>query len=319
MGGMQEGPGGDRDVATRDHLAIGLLVMAVVTTLGGVWPADPQSPVQWWLVVSAVDLVLCGLLLTLPPHQRSTQAVVIAGVVVSAALVSTCHTAQGVLVFALGFVVAGQFAAYALERRRAAVVAGVVVAAIALSATFAPASVHPVIVLVACVLALLSCWLMASQSDQLRQQARTDHLTGALNRGAFYDRAVDLVPRALRTGTPLSAVAFDIDDFKVVNDRHGHLGADDLMAALTAAWRAELPPGAVLGRVGGDEFLVLLPGVLEVDARRWAALASSWGVLSSSAGVATLRPDDSVRSLLDRADADLFAAKDARRTYAGNL
>jgi diguanylate cyclase (GGDEF)-like protein len=238
---------------------------------------------------------------------------------VSAVLVTTCHTAQGVVVFALGFVVAGQFAAYALERRRAAVVAGVVVAAIALSATFAPASVHPVIVVAASTMALLSCWLMAEQSERLRRQARTDHLTGALTRGAFHERVADVVPRALRSGAVLSVVAFDVDDFKVVNARHGHHGADDLMAALTAAWRAALPGRAFLGRVGGDEFLAVLPGADEADARRWAATAAHGSALSSSAGVATLRPEDTVRSLLDRADADLFAAKDARRTLAGNV
>jgi diguanylate cyclase (GGDEF)-like protein len=319
MRGSQEGAGEDPEVSARDHLVIGLLVMAVVTALGGVWPADPYSPTQWWLVVSAVDVVLCGVLLALPVHQRSTQAVLIAGIVVSAVLVTTCRTAQGVVVFALGFVVAGQFAAYALERRRAAVVAGVVVAAIALSATFAPASVHPVIVVVSSAMALLSSWLMAHQSGRLRQQARTDHLTGALNRGAFYDRVVDVVPRALRTGVPLSVVAFDVDDFKVVNDRYGHLGADDLLAELTAAWRTGLPPGAFLGRVGGDEFIATLPGFDEDAARRWVAAAAPHVTLSSSAGVATLGPDDSVRSLLDRADADLFVAKDARRTVAGNV
>lgn len=319
MRGDQERPGEDRDVSARDHLAIGLFVMAVVTALGGMWPADPLSPAHWWLVVSGVDVVLCGVLLALPVHQRSTQAVVIGGIVVSAVLVTTCRTAQGVVLFALGFVVAGQFAAYALERRRAAVVAGVVVAAIALSATFAPASVHPVVVVAASTMALLSCWLMAEQSDRLRRQARTDHLTGALNRGAFYERAADVVPRALRGGAPLSAVAFDVDHFKVVNARHGHLGADDLLADLTGSWRAALPPGAFLGRVGGDEFIAVLPGADQAEARRWAASAALGSVLSSSAGVATLRPDDTVRSLLDRADADLFAAKDGRRTLAGNV
>ena len=319
MRGDHEGPGEDRDVSTRDHLVIALFVMALITALGGVWPADPFSPTQWWLVVSGVDVVLCGVLLALPVHQRSTQAVLIAGIVVSAVLVTSCHTAQGVVVFALGFVVAGQFAAYALERPRAVVVAGVVVAAIVLSATYAPASVHPVIVVAASTMALLSCWLMAQQSGRLRQQARTDDLTGALNRGAFYGRVVDVVPRALRSGAPLSVVACDVDDFRVVNDRHGHLGADDLLAGLTAAWRAGLPAGAFLGRVGGDEFVVVLPGSDEAEARRWATSVAPGSVLSSSAGVATLRSDDSVRSLLDRADADLFAAKDARRTLAGNL
>ncbi|WP_203667129.1 GGDEF domain-containing protein [Cellulomonas pakistanensis] len=306
-------------MTTRDHLVIGLFVMAVITALGGVWPADPSSPVQWWLVVSAVDVVLCGALLTLPVHPRSTQAVLIAGVVVSAALVSTCHTAQGVVLFALGFVVAGQFAAYALEPRRAAVVAGVVVAAIALPAAIAPAAVHPVVVVGACAMALLSCWLMAQQSGRLRQQARTDHLTGALNRGAFHERLGDVVPRALRTGARLSVVALDVDDFKVVNTRHGHLGADDLLAGLAAGWRARLPAGAFLGRVGGDEFVAVLPGADEAAARGWVASAALRDVLSSSAGVAELRPEDSVRSLLDRADADLFASKDARRTLAGNV
>jgi len=318
MRANHEGAGESRDVTARDHLTIGLFTMAVVTALGGVWPADPESPVHWWLVVSAVDVVLCGVLLTLPVHQRSTQAVLVVGIVTSGVLVTTCHTAQGVVVFALGFVVAGQFAAYALEQRRAAVVGGVVVATIALSATFAPAAVHPVIVVAASVMALLSCWVMAQQSERLRQQARTDHLTGALNRGAFYERAADTLPRVLRRGLPLSVVAFDVDDFKVVNDRHGHLGADDLLADLAAAWRTRLTPGAFLGRVGGDEFVVVLPRAEEDEARRWAASAAGQGPLSSSAGVAELRPDDTVRSLLDRADADLFAAKDARRVRAGS-
>jgi len=309
--------GQDRDVTVRDHLAIGLVVMAVVTALGGVWPADPDSPVRWWFVVSGVDLVLCGAMLALPVHQRSTLAVLLAGIVTSGVLVTTCHTAQGVVVFALGFVVAGQFGAYALERRRAAVVAGVVVATIAGSATAAPAPVHPVIVVASCAMALLSCWVMAVQSGRLLRQASTDDLTGALNRRAFSERVHDVVPRALRRGEAVGVVAFDVDDFKQVNDRHGHLGADDLLAGLAAAWRSRLTPGAFLGRVGGDEFVVVLPGADEGSARRWAASVAASGPLPASAGVAALRPDDTVRTLLGRADADLFAAKDGRRAGTG--
>jgi len=198
-----------------------------------------------------------------------------------------------------------------------AVVAGVVVATIAGSATAAPAPVHPVIVVASCAMALLSCWVMAVQSGRLLRQASTDDLTGALNRRAFSERVHDVVPRALRRGEAVGVVAFDVDDFKQVNDRHGHLGADDLLAGLAAAWRSRLTPGAFLGRVGGDEFVVVLPGADEGSARRWAASVAASGPLPASAGVAALRPDDTVRTLLGRADADLFAAKDGRRAGTG--
>jgi diguanylate cyclase (GGDEF)-like protein len=95
--------------------------------------------------------------------------------------------------------------------------------------------------------------------DELRLASTTDHLTQLLNRGAFEARAEQLLALAQRSGTPLSLVLFDIDNFKSINDKHGHAAGDAVLRSVAATAAAHFREADLLARYGGEEFIALLP------------------------------------------------------------
>ena len=157
----------------------------------------------------------------------------------------------------------------------------------------------------------------------LKQQATRDSLTGLLNHGSFLDEVERQVELARVGGERLSLVLIDMDEFKQVNDRAGHAEGNRLLQELSEALRCTFRAGDTLGRCGGDEFGVLLPGVGGEEAsqisRRAAAtvrsLREAIGLparTSASWGIACF-PDDakSTEDLFRKADARLYAAKRA--------
>lgn len=157
----------------------------------------------------------------------------------------------------------------------------------------------------------------AALSARLATQALTDELTGLGNRRAVVRAGADPVEG-------LAVVVFDIDDFKAVNDSHGHAVGDAVLCEIAARCRREVRAGDVLGRLGGDEFVVLLPGAGVGGAQRVAAALRAAvagrpidadGVavaVSISLGVAAAPPED-LEALLARADQALYQAKRAGR------
>lgn len=150
-------------------------------------------------------------------------------------------------------------------------------------------------------------------------QARTDALTGLLNRRGFDSRMEFALALARRSGRPLSVVSLDVDHFKGVNDRFGHEAGDEVLRRLAQTLQQRLRASDVIARLGGEEFAVVLPDTAAEDAR---AIAQSIvdgmaaqedplvGRITVSAGIASLRdaPDSAVE-LLRRSDAALYAAK----------
>ena len=161
---------------------------------------------------------------------------------------------------------------------------------------------------------------------ELRRLATTDSLTGLANRRQFTTLAHQEMERSLRYGSPLAVVMLDVDFFKKVNDSWGHAIGDELLRALTAAMEGQLRDVDVLGRMGGEEFAVLLPetdleGGLHVAERlRVAAdgvrlpLGEGWLRATISLGVASRHDGESVFDhLLGRADRALYDAKQGGR------
>ncbi|GAA3160102.1 hypothetical protein GCM10010486_27740 [Nonomuraea roseoviolacea subsp. carminata] len=161
---------------------------------------------------------------------------------------------------------------------------------------------------------------------QLQAAARTDPKTGLLNAAAWQREADTEIVRARRTGETLALLIVDIDHFKRVNDRHGHLVGDQVLAAVAATLRSQLREYDVVGRFGGEEFVVLLPGADVHEARQVAerlrnrishmAVAADDAMITVtiSVGVAimSLHGDDLIE-LLAAADLALYRAKELGR------
>lgn len=158
------------------------------------------------------------------------------------------------------------------------------------------------------------------------QTARTDVLTGALNRRGFTERAEAEFSRARRYHRPLSAVCLDVDHFKRVNDRLGHHAGDQVLTELAAVLARTMRDADVLGRVGGEELTVLLPetdanAAIDVAERLRAAVEHRQMLIDGeavrvtvSAGVTAAAPADiSIENVLRRADAALLEAKHSGR------
>jgi two-component system cell cycle response regulator len=101
---------------------------------------------------------------------------------------------------------------------------------------------------------------------ELQRQALTDPLTHIMNRRAIIARLAEEMARAPRQGLPLSIGVLDIDHFKLVNDQHGHAGGDTVLQAVVERTLRALRPYDALGRIGGEEFLIVMPGVGARDA-----------------------------------------------------
>jgi diguanylate cyclase (GGDEF)-like protein/PAS domain S-box-containing protein len=157
---------------------------------------------------------------------------------------------------------------------------------------------------------------------RLEHLASTDDLTGVLNRRRLFELAKAEVDRSERYGRPFSVAMIDVDLFKKLNDEHGHAAGDEALRALVTIVARALRKVDVLGRYGGEEFLLLLPetetsGAVEVAERMRAAIESESGAyahaITVSVGVAEGRPREGLDALLRRADAALYAAKQGGR------
>jgi diguanylate cyclase (GGDEF)-like protein len=112
-------------------------------------------------------------------------------------------------------------------------------------------------------------------------RAATDALTGLPNRRTLDDTLKRMIAQAGRTVSPLSAILFDLDDFKKINDLHGHEKGDEVLAAIGAVVSTSLRQSDLAGRSGGEEFLVILP-----DTDRHGALALAEKLRAAIAGLA---------------------------------
>jgi diguanylate cyclase (GGDEF)-like protein len=155
--------------------------------------------------------------------------------------------------------------------------------------------------------------------DLLALEATTDSLTGIANRRRLDDELQRLVARSRRHGEPLSAVLVDLDDFKNINDGFGHEVGDQVLVATVAKMLATTRDDDLLGRWGGEEFLLLAAhtdreAALGLAERCRSAIAQMLVgdeevTVTASFGVATLRPHDDARALMRRADLALYTAK----------
>ncbi|MBN2044896.1 MAG: diguanylate cyclase [Anaerolineales bacterium] len=162
---------------------------------------------------------------------------------------------------------------------------------------------------------------------ELEQISRLDGLTGIYNRRYFFELAAREYARSQRYGHPLSAIMIDLDHFKIINDTHGHAVGDQVLVEVAQRVKAAVREVDIVGRYGGEEFVVLLPET-ELEAakvlakRIWHQLTDRPTITSkllipinASIGVATYEPDTKITldTLIDQADQALYKAKELGR------
>ncbi|MBU3890664.1 GGDEF domain-containing protein [Methylosinus sporium] len=166
---------------------------------------------------------------------------------------------------------------------------------------------------------LLTLLLVAQRAiSEARRAAETDQLTGLLNRRGFDLACAPLLARVRAEGDPATVALVDLDHFKRINDRFGHAVGDEVLRYFAALLRLTTPEGALVGRLGGEEFVVFLDGAPRAQGRRVAEMIRQAAALhvtprlppiTVSIGVAEIAEDETFFQAMRRADEALYRAK----------
>ncbi len=163
--------------------------------------------------------------------------------------------------------------------------------------------------------------MMRDTTAEMIARSETDPLSGVLNRRGFEAQAVRLLASARQTNQHVAIVTADLDHFKSINDEFGHAAGDGVIAHFGRLLRELANEHAIIARLGGEEFAVLLPGANVVQGRRYAEavratlaaapldVLAGKRVVTASFGVAQKAPEDSFFELLRRSDVALYKAK----------
>ena len=166
---------------------------------------------------------------------------------------------------------------------------------------------------------------LRAANEQLFELATIDPLTGCVNRRHFIERANELIQFSRRARMPVTLAIMDLDDFKRVNDTYGHPAGDAVLRMIGRAGRDHMRAPDLLGRIGGEEFALLMPNTALAGAAHFAErlraaigdekaeLEGAQVQITVSLGLAEMQPEESFEQLYARADAALYAAKEAGR------
>ncbi len=299
------------------------LLLAGLYTVSGVlclastsWPMHRDTPVGLLWALAATGLGGGALIWWLRSRMRDWMmhtALAVAGMLI-ALLAWQSVTAVGIVGLGPALIAVALFAAHFFDLTAARLHASLLVVLATAGAVAAgpdrfAAAWAPIVV---SVVALTEAH--GRLARKLRTAASTDPLTGVVNRRAWEAEAARHLARAARTEEPLSVAILDLDHFKEVNDRDGHGAGDALLRDLTAGWTARLRQADLLGRYGGDEFVLCQPATDEDGAREILQQLETTHAFAWSVGIATTRPGDTLPAVLARADADLYLQKRSGRT-----
>ncbi|MCZ2861099.1 GGDEF domain-containing protein [Blastococcus sp. VKM Ac-2987] len=296
-------------------LAVVYIVSGALCWAGAAAPMDEATPVRLLQVLGAAGLGGGAALALAGPRVRpwALHAAVALLSVLIGLLAWRSATAVGVVGLGPAMIAVGLYAAHFLPLPAARLHAVLVVASGSTGAwAAAPSGFWAAWLPVAVAVAALT-EAQGRLAQRLRTAAGTDPLTGVANRRAWEEHASRQLARAARSGEALSVAILDLDDFKLVNDRDGHHAGDELLRSLTANWSRRLRRADLLGRYGGDEFVLCLPATDEDAARELIGQLGRTHPFTWTAGIATARPQDDVAAVLARADEQLYRNKRSGR------
>ncbi|MGY1753717.1 GGDEF domain-containing protein [Blastococcus sp. SYSU D01042] len=296
-------------------LAALYLVGGALCFIGAAWPMSPGAPVDLLWVMGVVGVLVGGTMAVLGralPAPALHAALAVVSLLI-AVLAWRSATAVGIVGLGPALTGVALYSAHVLSLPAARAHTWLAVAGASAGAAAAEPSDFLQAWLALCVTVLALVEAQGRLARRLRDAADTDALTGVANRRAWEEQASRHLARALRSGEPLSIAILDLDDFKLVNDQQGHGAGDTLLQELAAGWTSRLRHADLLGRYGGDEFVLCLPatdraGAEELMGRLQATHRFRWSV-----GLATVQPGDTLSGMLARADQDLYVAKRAGR------
>jgi diguanylate cyclase (GGDEF)-like protein len=279
------------------------------------FPISKTAPVTLATVVGIV--LLCASLTLLrfgsAVTPRALQILAVAGTLINSILVANCTTDYGAALNSFAYIWIGIYAGQFFEQRAARVQAGVLVVASGVSLWLCglPGMVTAWTLVAGS--SVLATEALARLNTRLRKQLVTDSLTGLLNRSGFVAAAEQVRALAVRASLPVSIALIDLDQFKQVNDRHGHAAGDELLIDLGRKWREELRGSEVLARFGGDEFALVLAGSGRAGAEEALRRLRFVSHADWSAGLVAWKPGEPLERALARADEELYRAKGESR------
>lgn len=289
---------------------VGLWLLAQVF-----WPATAESLLWLDLALAVIVLVLAAASLMGRRHFGDwwVLVVLLAGNAMVACSTFADPTALGQIINGFFLLMITVFAAYFLARRAFSLVLVTGVGGYSAGLILNPKLDVISYALLINVLVVAVAVAVAYQATLVRALVQEDPLTGALNR-----RGLELVaPRARahadREGKPTTVMVIDLDGFKRLNDERGHRHGDHVLATAVQDWTTVLRRGDVLARIGGDEFVVVLPGMSLEDARTFAERLRELNHIAWTFGCALWGPKDDLSSALNAADRVMYSRKPHRR------
>ena len=237
----------------------------------------------------------------------------LASLYASAALVSgsvaIAHFGEIQVLEGFGILVLGVIAAYHVRGHRYRLFVGLICAFYVAALAINPLLVGPWVAALVVVMVVALSEITYRQVAELRTMARLDPLTGALNRKGLDEVSPAVRALAVRAGHETSVAVIDLDGFKAYNDEHGHRAGDELLIELVRGWAAALRPSDLVARVGGDEFVLVLPGSTTADTATTLDRLHRGSPALWTAGVAAWREGEDVFDVVDRADRLMYQAK----------